>query len=159
MIKEKKGVSVIISYVLLIALALTLAAIVYAWLSSYAKTSLEEQKCPDGVNIRFEKITCGDGKIKLKIINNGLFSIAGFVAKYSKEKGRAATLPLDYQGKNEVEMIIGPQSSTEEMTFKYTGGPVAIIEILPFIYEEKGDMKTKIYCSNAVAKKELEGCF
>ena len=46
---NKKGVSVIIGYVLLIAFAILISAGVYAWLKTYVPR--EPLNCPDGVSI------------------------------------------------------------------------------------------------------------
>ena len=48
--RGKKGVSIIIGYVILIAVAITMSFLVYAWMKSYVPK--EELKCPDDVFIR-----------------------------------------------------------------------------------------------------------
>ena len=73
-IQNKRGISELVSYVLLIVLAIALAGGVYIWLTSIAKPS-QQVECPD-VNIRLESYECfkpingNPGNITLLLKNN-----------------------------------------------------------------------------------------
>ncbi len=81
-INNKKGISELVSYVLLIVLAIAIASGVYIWLTSIAKPS-NAVECPD-VNLRLESYECiqrfanDPGKLTLDLKNNGKFDITGF---------------------------------------------------------------------------------
>jgi hypothetical protein len=80
--KNKKGISELVSYVLLIVLAIAIAGGVYIWLTSIAKPS-KAVECPD-VNLRLESYECtqksadNPGELTLVLKNNGKFDITGF---------------------------------------------------------------------------------
>lgn len=74
--KSKKGISVIVGYVLLIAFVVALAIIVYQWMESYVP--IEELTCPDGVSILIEKYQCEDNQLILNLRNNGKFNLGGY---------------------------------------------------------------------------------
>jgi hypothetical protein len=78
--KNKKGVSIMVGYVLLITIAITMSIIVYQWLKSYVPD--QKQECPDGVSLKINDIDCNKtgAKITLNISmeNNGRFNFAGY---------------------------------------------------------------------------------
>jgi hypothetical protein len=59
MIKKlnKKGISVMIGYVLLVSAAIIMGAITYNWMKIYVPTN-EDLKCPDGISIAISEISC-----------------------------------------------------------------------------------------------------
>ena len=77
--KNKKGLSEIIGYVLLIVFAISMSVLVYAWLR--ASTPKAEAACPDAVSIEltsYDSVQREDGKyLYLNITNRGLFGING----------------------------------------------------------------------------------
>ncbi len=84
---NKKAVSVMIGYVLLISISLVIAGVVYAWIKTYVPT--EDIKCPDGVSIYIKNITCSNQGdkflIELTLRNNGLFNIDGYIPYISND--------------------------------------------------------------------------
>lgn len=79
MINNKRGVSELVSYVLLISITFAIAAIVYSWLMFYV-TPAEELKCDDGValNIRSTVYNCTTKSLNITLQNRGLFSVDGY---------------------------------------------------------------------------------
>ena len=80
-IKNKRGISELVSYVLLITLAIAIAGGVFVWLK-YEAIPPAKEECPD-VNIILLNDTCynnagGQGNITFWIKNNGNFDIDGF---------------------------------------------------------------------------------
>jgi hypothetical protein len=73
---NKKGLSVMIGYVLLIVFAIITSAVVYTWIKSYVPT--EELKCPDGSSILITDYSYDGSILELSIKNNGKFSLGGF---------------------------------------------------------------------------------
>ncbi|MFH1365230.1 MAG: hypothetical protein ABIH28_01450 [archaeon] len=83
--KNKKGLSEIMGYLLLVSFAIFMSFLVYEGLKSYVPTKSFE--CPDGVSIFIQSVECekvavGDGTytydLKLNIKNNGRYNIAGY---------------------------------------------------------------------------------
>ena len=99
-IKIKKAVSEVVSYVLLIVIAMSLAAGVYAWMHFYVPSEKEE-KCPDETAISITNAECpaaGLGqprKLVLTIQNQGLFEVEGFFILASEDIARPPYQPLN----------------------------------------------------------------
>ena len=79
LVKEnKKGVSVLVGYVLLVVFAIIIGAGVYAWLKTYVPN--DSLNCPDGTSAfikdaRFDSI---NSILDLRVRNNGRFDVAGY---------------------------------------------------------------------------------
>ena len=75
---KKKGVSVMVSYVLLIVFVIIIGALVYQWLKSYVPAQAME--CPDGVSIFIKEAYFDpfDSRLIVTLRNNGRFSLAGY---------------------------------------------------------------------------------
>lgn len=90
---EKKGLSVMIGYVLLITSAVVMGSIVYIWLESYVPR--EVPQCPEGVSIAVIESSCVNGNISLRLKNNGLYNIDGLLVRGSSRPGQEiATIDL-----------------------------------------------------------------
>ena len=77
--KDKRGISVMVGYVLLVTFAIIISVIVYNWMQSYVPQ--EDLECEDGVSLIIQKYNCD-----LEIENNhsmygALESIAEFYNK------------------------------------------------------------------------------
>jgi flagellin-like protein len=72
---KKRGVSEIVSYVLLVVVALVIAGLVYTFLKVYVPK--EKPECRDGINVIIQDAVCiidsSDRNIKLTVQNRGLF--------------------------------------------------------------------------------------
>ncbi len=104
---HKKGVSIMIGYVLLITFAIIIGGVVYTWMSSYVPT--ETIECPDGVSIFIKDVECsiveGEYQLALNITNNGRFAIDGYYLKISNNPDiPIGTIPV-------TEIISGGQSA------------------------------------------------
>lgn len=73
---NKKGVSIIVGYVLLIVFAVIMGAIVYSGLRTYVPT--ETLQCPDGVSLFVQDSNYCGSQLNLTIRNNGRFNVAGY---------------------------------------------------------------------------------
>ena len=88
--KNKRGVSPAISWILLIGFAVALGGMVTVWIKSTAESSAETLKSKVEMDIRCDEISLNahdtQGSINcsnLTIINKGLFSIYGLKARYN----------------------------------------------------------------------------
>ena len=70
---KKKGVSLMVAYVLLVVIAISLSALVYIFLKSYLPT--DKVECPSDLSLIIEGARCIDNKNNLTInISNKGFS-------------------------------------------------------------------------------------
>lgn len=158
--RNKKGLSEVVGYVLLIVIAISIALLVYGWLK--AQIPKETEKCPEGVSLFISEYNCGLGNknINLKLKNNGLFNIDGFIVKVSNKSGDLPTLPLEkieggISGREGWFYFVDELEPNQEFSgiFKYTG-LIAEIQIIPVKYVDE----KPILCENSVITQRLEGC-
>ena len=95
---NKKGVSIMVGYVLLIGLAIVMGGTTYVWMKSYIPK--EPLECPAGTSLMIKdyQYNCGDlNWINLTLKNNGRFDIGGYAIHVSNSPG--ITLPtIDISG-------------------------------------------------------------
>ena len=85
---NKKGVSEIVSYVLLISITFAIASIVYAWLMFYV-TPGKELKCDEGVSLTIRSVfyNCTTKSLNVSLQNRGLFNIDGYRVRVNNKTG------------------------------------------------------------------------
>ena len=85
-ISQKKAISEIVSYVLLVIIAVTISIFVFAFLKLYVPK--DKPECKEGINLIIESAACtyGDGnsKLTLTLQNRGLFKIDQAFIKIGK---------------------------------------------------------------------------
>ncbi len=175
-LKNKRGLSIIVSYVLLIGISIGLSIIVYTWMKTYVPK--ETLDCPDGVSLSISKITYEEATKILNITfrNNGRFSIDGFYIRGSNKSSELSgisdislagdMIPLNDAQKDTVygETLIRFQladNSFYPMNYstrsfnlsKY--GIMKKIEIIPTRYQIVNDKKKLLQCSNAKIQEIL----
>ena len=99
---NKKGVSLMLSYVLLIVIGLSIAAGVYAWIRFYGEGFFRETpKCPEDVSIMIQDYSCDPARksINITIKNKGIFSIDGYYIKGTNDKTQVPIFALKEMGK------------------------------------------------------------
>lgn len=165
--RNKRGVSVIIGYVLLVIIGISLSIIVYNWMKK--KIPAQPLECPDGVSIMIVSYECDPNNniLNLTLQNNGLFNIDSILIGAAKNKSEIAIYNLTLQQTNKVKSgggrliyFMGGLSATnnEKISFsmKY-GDKVERIEITP-LYLDKEKFKS-VVCSNRKIEQEIEGCY
>lgn len=89
--RNKKALSPIISYVILVTIVISTSLIVYPWLKTYVAVS--PASCPDGVSVFLNKVNCSSNGenylLNISVKNNGLFSIGGYFINFRNSDGRA----------------------------------------------------------------------
>jgi hypothetical protein len=80
---NRKALSEILAYVILITMALALSVVVYSWLKCYIPGSCGEtaRECPEGVNVVIKEYSCSDGNLNITLENKGVFSADGVVMR------------------------------------------------------------------------------
>jgi FlaG/FlaF family flagellin (archaellin) len=166
--KNKKALSEMVSYVLLIVIAIGLAAGVYAWLRGYLPSSNPRETCSEDASLSIEKYTCSEEQITLTIKNNGLFNINGFFIRGtdSENENAVPTSSLECEeqfrctitGRYDFPENFNP-NELKEVNFFYSQEtetkPLKKIQVQPFV--KSRDSKKILLCSNTLNLK-IEGC-
>jgi len=174
--QNKKAVSEMISYVLLIVIALALAAGVYGWLKYYVPAQSEE-KCSEEIALSINDYQCGNDPVHGKIINftiqnKGLFNVRGFFIRASNNYSTLPVVMLNcttndpacpgtqsglyrFDSLLEENGVLKPQQ-TVTPKFSYTGlDKIERIQIQPFI--ESSKTNTIILC-DIISDIRIDGC-
>jgi len=146
-IKDKRAVSEIVAYVILITIALGLATLVYTWLQFQAKLP-GDQECPDDVAliIKSAVYTCGANQLDLTLQNKGLFNITGYRVRVSTQ-ANADIGDIDLTGEGFAIESIGPGKEVS-LRFDSASSPklpsnppvLTYLEVQPYVI--KNQMKT-----------------
>lgn len=154
---QKKAVSELVAYVLLISLSIGLSIAVYTWLKGYASEH-PTKTCPDGVSLIIQDYLCEHENITMNLSNKGLFKIDGYIFRINNETegDKPRGLPVNLI---EVVTLPGPLNPGEvtQRSWNYSGSFwIVEMEIEPFRLEGN----TKILCSNAVIRQrtKLDEC-
>lgn len=157
-IRNKKGISELISYVLLVSLAVTLSIAVYAWFSFYVKQS-KIPLCPEGVSLVINNYNCSDQVLNIEIKNKGLFNVDGF---YLRANNRSIGNPNFLLLRNRYTTPLTPgNNSIHSVNYSFlvgfVGGVKASlreIEIEPYrIY-----WNTTVFCDKSIIRQRLDNC-
>ncbi len=168
---NKKAISLMLSYVILISIAIAMSITIFAWLKLVANIE-PIVSCEEGTSIIVYDYSCVDDKFILILKNNGLFNVDGFILNVGNDTQRAPIVHLipvvrergSIDGKYFFETALSPEETievgftnkamengkTDVVNFKY----IRNIRIQPFIIES-GE---RIICGEAVIKQNLEDC-
>jgi len=174
---NKKGVSEVIGSVILVAIVLAMAGVVYLWLRTYVPKS--EPECTDAVSIRVVEHALSSSSnglydLELNITNNGRFSVDGFYIKSGvKDKNPSRDLSkflveTDYVTRDvgysyvhffkQVGSEIKDQNAfspgeTESIYFKNIdvgGSNLQLVEIIPSRYQkDENEKEVKATCGES----------
>ena len=155
---DRRGDSIIIGYVILIALAIGMASAVYVYLKSYLPH--DQPKCPEGVSLIIREVHCNEEDFNITLTNKGVFSIDGAFVKIG-EKGRVYKELLNCPDESNVESCeiyfrgagfniksLKPGDSWFYSTDEYTGGAgEREVEIEPIVLVTNA---SRMLCGNAI---------
>ena len=160
-VRDKRGLSEIVSYVLLIVIVISMSILIYNYMKGFIPR--ERDICPDGVALIVRSYTCyaGSKTLTLNLQNKGLFTIDAYVLRASEsEENEIATkylnasfnlnaglkpgfIPLIADDGKGLEP--GEEVSQVFLYDQLQTGNLAFVEITPFIVTP--DNKTTI-CGN-----------
>lgn len=161
MIKNKKAVSEIVSYTLLIIIAVGLSVAVYSFLKIYVPK--DRLNCPDDISIIAQKITCNIDSsslvlLSLNIKNKGLFNVTdlyirvGVPGRTVRSQINSMQTPINNLPPG-ADMNIAYSSTNSSGLARAIQGPGKyILEIEPAIRTKNGTA----LCNNAVVTEEIE---
>lgn len=155
---NKRGVSEIIGYILLVSTGLALSAMVYAWLLFFIPP-LEKSECPDGLSLSIRNATCDSGRRELNfsVKNNGLFSIDGIVIKVNDKP--SSNIGVFKVGEELTEIAPGeefvplPYDYSDLVSTTSLSSALTLLELQPMVKDVDGKF---MYCKPMV--KEVLQC-
>lgn len=166
-IRNKKGVSVIIGYVLLVAIVVVISIFVYQWLKTYIPQNALQ--CPSGVSVSIPSYTynCTTGVLNFTLENTGTFSISGYFIHASNQSGQVASVDLSpyYIGGSSISgngilfnyyNVIPPGNAVSSLNnvfnlskFPPFTGALTEITIIPIRYVQYNNKNMTASCGNA----------
>jgi hypothetical protein len=169
--KKKKGISVIIGYVLLVSFAIILGVLIYSWMKSYVPRG--ELECPDGISMFVENYECASNQLTLNFVNTGKFSIGGyFIRAKTFAEQEIATLDISRNITDSVSKLyptgvkFGPvagsqntlnPNTNETEVYNLTGFyPIYAVEITPVRWQEEDNKMRLVSCSDAKIKEIID---
>jgi hypothetical protein len=175
--KNKKGLSVIIGYVLLMVISIVMSAIVYQWLKTYVPK--DTAICSDGTSMFIQEVNydCTGNILTVTVKNNGRFSIDGyFIHVSNKSEEKIGTIDLaprliTASSQDLLEQVSGSEvrftsianslspedgSNTNVKSFNVSSyGTLYKIEIIPVRIQEVDNQKRIVGCSSAKSEESL----
>jgi len=91
---KKRGISPIISYVLLTVMVIALASGVYIW--AKARISIPQEECPEGLSATITQCSYNEEEIKFTIQNTGNFNIDCFFIYF--EMKNSSSISKNFNG-------------------------------------------------------------
>ena len=119
--KNKKGLSIIIGYILIMTVSVVMSIIVYQWIKTYAPR--DTLQCPDGVSLFVKDFTCEklegvlNKNLTLVLINNGKFSIDGYFIRVSTDSNLDNLATIDLS-----EFFYGSAVQVDEGIVRFENG-------------------------------------
>lgn len=172
MVKNKKAVSAMIGYILLVSFGIVMSVIVFNYLQTYVPKDLGG--CPSGTSMILKDYSYdpGSGQLNLTIKNNGKFNVAGFFIHAANETGvEIATIDLSKSVKDEngtklygnaivanlgEENLIKPNKENNYIFNTYGAyGELKIIDITPMRFQEENGRTRPITCSESKSREIL----
>ena len=161
-----------VGYILLITFGIVISIIVY----SYLKTDVPKDflKCPEGVSIFIEDLTCGTNAttgnfdVNVTVQNNGKFNIAGYFIHGANDTDQELAV-IDLSSQIDQNLLEGPviagsavifkqsaidinyfqpNNETTHYFFNITQG-LTQVEIIPMRYETKGSTQRIASCGDS----------
>jgi hypothetical protein len=175
--KSKKGISIIIGYVLLVSFAIIIGVIVYAWMKTYVPQ--EEMQCPDGTSLFIKDLAydCVAHTLTINFLNNGKYDVGGYFIYATTSPGSqladaeissanmdntAILRPLGVKFGIPVEKNSLAPGLEEEDDYNLTAiGDIHSIEVLPIRWQTKNRKMFLATCTYARLRENVscyEGC-
>lgn len=144
---NKRAVSTIIAYVLLIGLAVSMSVLVHNWLKLHVAED-KSQTCPDAVSLSIEKVFCSadEDELNLTLKNRGNFIIEDVLVKVSNNSEVGTNeLKLNYA----VNLGIGESVTVPYSLVDLIYDSPTYVSVQPVIFED-GEM---VYCSQTIGQE------
>jgi hypothetical protein len=168
LVKSKKGVSIFVGYVILIAFIVFLAAIVYQWMQAYVP--IEELTCPDSVSLLMEDYECEENQLILDLRNNGKFNLGGYFI-YATQSPNVTTATKDISiytdylsqlyptgvklgGNSSANSLKPGERETESFNLTEVG-MIYSVDIIPIRWLKDGNIIKLSSCKDALIRERI----
>lgn len=170
---EKRGISPVIGYVMLVIIALAVGALIFTWMRGFAPA--ESNTCRDGISLAIVQTECDENWLNLTSKNNGRFNVGGYsiiasvnpdstigsvplaghwVRSGSHEAFNTSTSALLFVPANGLNL-----SENRTDVFNLSGiGNLSFIQILPIRQEVIGGKKEVLVCGKAEIRRHEVSC-
>jgi hypothetical protein len=176
-LEDKKAVSLFISYVILIVIAISMSIAVFVWLKVIANPE-PVKTCDFGTSIAVYDYSCEVGKLTLTIKNNGRFNVDGFILRVGDNPERepiTALLPYAISDRSpekyylftpplnpgeEREASFSDDTEINGVTTQIDFDEIVNIKLYPYIFDDtiEGIKFSKTFCTEGIIKQSLESC-
>ena len=154
--KDRRGVSLIVAYAILITIAIALSVLVYNWLKFYVDET-PDVSCPEDVKIVIKDYNCDIvNRLNISLQNKGLFTIDGFFLRVNNRVGAENGFYILNQSGSQLK----PGESEDyffrsdvDVSSEPISGGLTFVDVQPYVLE-KGK---KVLCEG-LASLKLEGC-
>lgn len=154
--QNKRGISEVVSYVLLIVIAISLSTLVFSFLYLYVPK--EKPECKDGINLAVNKIKCvhnsTDNILNFTLENKGLFKVEtayiriGLPGREFREDVPSTNPLFLFSITNSPDL--DPNEESQNLSFilpnSYTTIGNYILEIQPAHFTDKRDVESLALC-------------
>lgn len=161
--KDKRAISIMIGYILLITGAVVMGAIVFQWMKTYVPKDAID--CPDGVSLFISQSDCteftNNYQLRLTTKNNGRFDIGGYFIHATNSSGQdLATIDLSESliagGENLSQAVIFQgwynnflQPGNDIPSIFNVSSEIYTIELIPVRFQVHDNKKRIVSCSAA----------
>ncbi len=143
---EKRGISVVVGYAVLIAMTISLSVLVFQWLRYYVSDTGEvETGCPEGTNVVIQEAKCIWGpsaNLSVSLKNKGRHTVDGFVIRVNNRTNSEQ----GFYTSGDVDKLLKPgESHLQENLLSYFENGlnnINLVEVQPF----KSINGKNIYC-------------
>ncbi len=151
---DKRGLSNLVAYVLLISITVSLSVLVYGWLKFYVEVE-DVVECSSNVNVVISSYECyggDDGNLTVRLKNKGLFDIDGFVLRvHDRVDAEFGFYVFDDAGikispggnYTEVYYFNDSDTNVDNLT------TITLVDVQPFLVED-GKVSCESYASQKV---------
>lgn len=154
MSKNKRGLSIVVSYVLLIVLAMSVAVWVYQWLKGSVDL-VSAPECPEDVILQVTVRDYSSPWLNLTIKNKGLFNVDGFSVRVNNNSGiNLGLYVLNSSGTQinvtqELNMDLNSTKYYSESGLQgYLSGSLNVVEVQPFVNQNG----KPVFCKNVATE-------
>jgi FlaG/FlaF family flagellin (archaellin) len=157
---DKKGVSEMVAYVLLIILALGLSILVYSYLKGFIFK--ERVECPDGVSLSISEAECNceNNKLHITLTNNGRYTVYNsyvYLREFDGTEFKKTGIQIWPKSGESVQtnpLNILPGKPGEIVHGETVNAGKYLVEVRPVAVSLEDSSKAAL-CSKAVVTKEI----
>lgn len=167
-IKNKKGVSPIIGYVLLVAFVIILGVIAYNWMKTYVPQ--EDLECPDGTSLFVRDYSCDNNTLNLTLKNNGKFNIGGYFIYVTTLPGQELATkdlsqylddnisrlsPTGVKLTGEMNSLKPTQEEVETYDISNANFSIYSVEIVPIRWQKENRINRIVSCTTSKVSENI----